>query len=58
MYGIVHEEIATPYLCMFSASSMVSGKVFPLVSGSNSTNPPAIRPTTAESQTDKDHIQG
>lgn len=49
--------ISVPYLCMFSTSSIVSGKAFPLVSGSSNTSPPATRPTTAGSQTDANHIK-
>lgn len=50
-------RMRTAYLCMFSASSTVSGKAFPVVSGSSSTSPPAIKPTTAGSQTHARHIR-
>lgn len=35
------------YLCKFSASSIVSGNIFPLVSGKSNTKPASMRPITA-----------
>lgn len=44
------------HLWKFSTSSTVSGKTLPLVSGRSSTNPPAIKPSTASKQRHKELV--
>lgn len=48
--------IITTHLWKFSTSSTVSGKTLPLVSGRSSTNPPAIKPSTASKQRHKELV--
>lgn len=51
----VGPALEAPYLCMFSASSMVSGRVFPFVSGRSKTKPP---PTKAIPAAERKQEQG